>query len=245
MRIAVAGGTGVVGSHTVAAVRAAGHEPVVLARSVGVDLVSGRGLGDALAGVDVVIDASNITTMSRKAAEEFFAATTSNLVTYGAEAGVKHLVVLSIVGIDDVGLGYYYGKRKQEQVAFDGSLPVTVLRATQFHEFPGQFIDRSSGPVMVVPKWRTQPVAASEVAEHLVELALGEPIGQAREFAGPEALDMANLVRRVLKRRGQRRLVVSARLPGKLGRELARGALTPSAPGPRGVQRFDDWLTTT
>lgn len=242
MRIAVAGGTGVVGRYVVEAVRAAGHEPVVMARSVGVDLVSGEGLAAALAGVEVIIDASNVAAASRRASEEFFAATTGNLERYGAEAGVKHLVVLSIVGIDEVGLGYYYGKRQQEAVATAGSLRLTILRATQFHEFPGQFIDRSRGPVMVVPKWRTQPIAAREVAETLVELAVAEPAGMAPELAGPEVLDMDDLVRQVLRKRGMRRLVLSARLPGKLGRGLASGALTPDEPSSRGTQTFADWL---
>jgi uncharacterized protein YbjT (DUF2867 family) len=242
MRIAVAGGTGVVGRHTVDAVRATGHEPVVLARSVGVDLVTGKGLAAALDGVEAVIDVSNKVTTRRKPAEEFFAAATGNLLTVGAAAGVEHLVVLSIVGVDEVGLGYYQAKLRQEQLALAGPLPVTVLRATQFHEFPGQYIDRSPGPVMVVPRWRTQPVAAREVGALLVEHALAEPVGMAPEVGGPEVFDMADLVRRVLRRRGLHRLVVEIRLPGEVGRGLASGALTASGSGPRGTQTFSEWL---
>jgi uncharacterized protein YbjT (DUF2867 family) len=95
---------------------------------------------------------------------------------------------------------------------------------------------------MFLPKWRTQPVAAAEVASVLVELALGEPLGRAPDLAGPEVFDMADLVRRVLRHRGMRRLVVAARLPGKVGRGLASGALTAPAPGRRGTQTFAEWL---
>ncbi|MDQ1633543.1 MAG: hypothetical protein QOJ32_352, partial [Frankiaceae bacterium] len=163
-RVAVAGGTGLVGRHVVDVLRERGDDPVVLSRSAGVDLVSGSGAADALRGCEAVIDVSNVTTTRRAPAEAFFGAVTRTLTTAGIEAGVRHLVALSIVGIDRVPFGYYFGKRRQEELLRASELPSTVLRATQFHEFAGQLLARSPGPVAFVPRMRAQPVAAREVA---------------------------------------------------------------------------------
>lgn len=242
MRVAVAGGTGLVGRMVVAALEREGHTPVVIARSQGVDLVSGRGLGPALEGVTAVVDTSNVTTTSRRGSVEFFARATANLLDQATRAGVQHLVVLSIVGIDRVDFGYYEGKRRQEELVRAGSVPHTILRATQFHEFGQQLLDRMPGPVAVVPRMRSQPVAASEVADALVRLTTGPALGDAPELAGPEVHDMVDLVRRQVRHNGDRRLVVPARLPGAVGRAMAGGGLLPTGPGPRGSVTFDEWL---
>ncbi|HET6166682.1 MAG TPA: SDR family oxidoreductase [Marmoricola sp.] len=241
-RIAVAGGTGVVGRHVVDRVRELGHDPVVLARSKGVDVLSGTGLAAALDGVDAVVDVTNVTTVSRSTAVSFFETATTTLVAAEKAEGVRHHVVLSIVGVDRVDLGYYIGKRRQEQLALAGPVPTSVLRATQFHEFPGQLIDRG-GPVTIVPTMLSQPIAAREVADALVDLALAEPSGLVADLAGPEQHRMVDLVRRVRDARGSRRPVVPLRLPGRVGAGLAGGALLPQEDGPRGRQTFDEWLS--
>lgn len=244
MRIAVAGGTGMVGAMVVDLARAAGHEPVVLARSVGVDVVTGAGLDEALAGVDAVVDVANITTTNRDKAVAFFEATTRTLLEAGQRAGVRHHVALSIIGVDRVGFGYYQGKLWQEELALGGPVPGSVLRAAQFHEFPGQLIERlATGPVMVVPSMQSQPVAAREVAAALVELAAGEPVGMAPELAGPEVFTMPDLVRRVLRARGSRKLVLPVRLPGAVGKAMVTGGCLPLEPGERGKQTFAEWLS--
>jgi NADPH:quinone reductase-like Zn-dependent oxidoreductase len=143
MRIAVAGGTGTVGRHTVEAVRAAGHDAVVLSRSQGVDLVTGKGLDYALAGADAVIDVASIETLKASAAIEFFTAATGNLISAAANAGVGHVVLLSIVGIDRIPYDYYAGKIAQEKIVEASRVPWTILRATQFHEFAGQMFERA------------------------------------------------------------------------------------------------------
>jgi len=244
MRTAVAGGTGVVGRHVVAALKAAGDEPVVLARSTGINLVSGTGLDRPLEGVDAVIDVSNVATLSRSRAVAFFEAATGQLLAAGERAGVRHHVVLSIIGVDRVDSGYYDGKRRQEQLALDGPVPATVLRATQFHEFADQLLARIRGPVVAVPRMRVQPVAAREVAEELVRLARGPAVGQAPELAGPEELELVGMARLVARVRDGRRLVVPLPVPGRVGRAMAGGALLPTGPGPRGRQGFAEWLTT-
>lgn len=245
MRVAVAGGTGVVGKHVVAAVVATGHEPVVLTRSRGVDVTTGQGLNSALAGVQAVIDVSNLTTVNRRRSVAFFTAASEHLLTAAHNAGVGHHVALSIVGADRVDFGYYQGKRVQEDLVLTGAVPGTVLRATQFHEFAAQVLTRGRGPVAVVPRMRIQPVAAAEVAASLVQLATGPAIGLAPELAGPQVHELVDLVGQVAAATGQRRLRVPVRLPGATGKAMASGALLPTGPGTRGEQTFASWLAAT
>ena len=242
MRIAVAGGTGLVGRYVVTELIDAGHDPVVLSRTQGVDLASGTGLDQVLKDAQVLIDVSNVATLSRKRSEEFFATGTRNLQEAGARAGVRHHLVLSIVGVDRVDTGYYAGKRRQEELAMSGPIPTSVLRATQFHEFAQQMLARSRGPVAVVPRMRVQPIAAREVANALVTLSLGPAVGHAPELAGPEEQELVEMARRLAKARGLRRRVLPIRVPGKAGRAMAEGALLPTEPGTRGRQTFDEWL---
>ncbi len=243
MRVAVVGGTGQVGQHVVEALRDTGHDPVVAARSRGVDVSTGAGLDAALAGVPAVVDVSNVVTGRRSVAVPFFTRATEQLLAAEERAGVGHHVVLSIVGIDDVDWGYYEGKRRQEQLALAGPVPVTVLRATQFHEFADQILTAARrGPVAVVPRMRVQPVAAREVGIALAELAGGPPAGRAPDLGGPDQHELPHMVRRLLRARGQRALVVPVRLPGPGARAMADGALLPG-PGARlGRQTFDEWL---
>lgn len=230
------------GRHVVRAVRDAGHEPVVLARSRGIDVVTGDGLAGALEGVDAVVDVTNVTTLSRRAAVRFFAAASSRLARAAAEAGVRHVVTLSIVGVDRVGLGYYQAKLLQEKVALAGPVGATVQRATQFHEFVDQTLARVPGPLALTPRMRMQPVAAADVAGRLVELAEGPPRGMAADLAGPEVHELVDLARTVSAARGLRRPVVPLRLPGATGRAMATGGLLPTGPGPRGSVTFTAWL---
>lgn len=245
MRVAVAGGTGVVGRHVVASLRAAGHEPVVLSRSTGVDVTTGAGLEEALTGAAAVVDVSNAATSTRSGSVAFFEAATRNLLAAAQAAGVAHHVALSIIGIDLVDSGYYAGKRRQEELVLAGPLPATVVRAAQFHEFPAQLLSRLPGPVVPVPRMLMQPVAAREVGAALASLAAGEPQGRASELAGPERVELVEAVRRVLTAQGARRLVVPVRVPGAAGRAMASGALTPADGLPRAGQTFDEWLAQT
>jgi uncharacterized protein YbjT (DUF2867 family) len=238
MRIAVAGGTGVVGRHVVDVARERGHDVVVLSRSGGVDLTTGAGLAERLAGVDAVVDVTSVATQKRADAEAFFGGVTRNLQA----AGVPHVVALSIVGIDDVDTGYYAGKRLQERLLADGQVPWSVLRATQFHEFAEQALHFVRvGRFSLVPRMRSQPVAAREVGAALVDLAERGPSGRVPDLAGPEVHDMADLARRVAD--GDRR-VVAVRVPGAAGRAMRSGGLLPAGDGPRGSITFDAWLAS-
>lgn len=244
-RLAIAGGTGLIGRILVPAARAAGHEPVVLARSTGVDLTTGAGLPAALDGVDAVIDVVNIGTQRRRRAVEFFGTATGTLLRAERRAGVRHHVTLSIVGIDRVDTGYYAGKLRQEEVVTRGEVPWTILRATQFHEFAGQLLDLLPGPLAVVPNMTSRPVAAREVAGHLLELAAGPAQGRAPEMGGPQDRRMLDLVRAVARARGVRRAVLPLPAIGAAGRAAADGALVPAGPGPRGSETFEQWLNRT
>jgi uncharacterized protein YbjT (DUF2867 family) len=246
MRIAVAGATGVVGRHVDAVARERGHEVVPLARSLGVDLTTGGGLAERLAGVDAVVDVTSVATQRRAAAETFFGNVSRSLLTAEKRAGVSHHVVLSIVGIDDVGTGYYQGKQFQEYVVTEGAVPWSILRATQFHEFAEQSLGFVRvGPLSLVPRMLSQPVAAAEVAEALVDLVEAGPSGRVPDLAGPERRDLVDLARRVSQARGLGRRVVPLRVPGGAGRAMRCGALTPSDEGPRGRQTFEEWLAAT
>ncbi|NAS26742.1 NAD(P)H-binding protein [Herbidospora sp. NEAU-GS84] len=241
MKIAVAGGTGVVGRYVVEALRARGYEPAVLSRATGVDVTSGAGLDAALVGAETVVDVSNVTTTSKSAAVTFFDRAGRNLAAAAGRAGVRHLVTLSIVGVDRVRLGYYAGKLRQEAIVKEGAVPWTILRATQFHEFAGQVLGGIPGPVALVPSGRVQPVAAREVGEALADLALGEPRRMAPELAGPKVESLPDMARRLIAAGGaRRRPVVPVYFPGG----MSAGGLLPSGPGPRGAQTFDEWLAT-
>ena len=244
MRIAIAGGTGVVGAHAVRAARDAGHETVVLSRRSGVDVLDGSGLDDHLEGVDAVIDTLNTPSLSLRRATEFFRTTTRHLLDAEERQGVGHHVTLSIVGIDGIAVSYYGAKLAQEDEARRSAVPHTIARTAQFHEFAGQLAARTSlGPVTLVPRVLCRPVAAREVGEYLVELAAGEPVGRAPDLVGPEDDTVAAMLRRQSAHDGTARRVLEVPFPGAYGRGLASGALRGVPEISRiGRETFAQWL---
>ncbi|MBN9630509.1 MAG: 3-beta hydroxysteroid dehydrogenase [Actinobacteria bacterium] len=250
MRIAVAGGTGVVGVKTVEAVRAAGHEPIVLSRAAGVDLLAaardGREaerLARTLEGCAAVVDVTSVMTTSAKKSTAFFAAVTRALLTAERAAGVPHHVALSIIGAAAAPAAYYAGKAAQERAVMASEGGWTLLRAAQFHEFAAQLSARGGG-IHVVPAMRSQPVAATEVGARLAELAIAAPSGLSRDLAGPRLEDMPTLVRRYLAAIGRPARVLAVPLPGRWGRALRDGTLLPGPGAQLGTITFDAWLAT-
>ncbi len=214
-----------------------------MARSTGVDLTTGAGLVEALAGSDAVIDTSNVVTSNSKKSVAFFDAAARNLVDAAVKASTAHIVALSIVGIDRVPFGYYDGKLRQEQVLAESGVPFSILRATQFHEFADQILDRVPGPVAVVPKMQMQPVSAAEVGHVLAELAAGMPVSMT-QLAGPEQEYLPDLVRRLLRARGSHKPVWAVRLPGKGGKAMATGGNLATGEYRTGTQTFEEWLSS-
>lgn len=241
VRIAVAGATGVVGRHVVTELGRRGHDVVPLSRSHGVDVTQFDGLADRLAGADAVIDTLGIATTRRRPATAFFTTTTRNLLEAEGLAGVGRHVLLSIVGIDGSGFGYYRAKVAQEDVARTLDTSTIILRATQFHEFAGQLVDRSPAPLALAPRMLSQPVAAAEVAALLVATALGAPQGATHDLGGPQPERMDRLVRAELRRRGTRRVVVPVPMVGTTGRQVRDGGLLPGPGATLGRQTFDEW----
>lgn len=250
MKVAVAGGTGVAGSSAVAALRERGDEVVVLSRSHEVDLVSGDGLAEAVVGVEAVIDATSIVTQDRTEAVDFFTAVARNLQRAGAAAGVKRIVTLSIVGIDaSPARAHYAGKLAQEATTRAGDVPAVILRATQFHDFAGQYLGwMRKGPVVPTPIQPTQTVDVVVVGEQLARLAhaepgvVGWPVDGTIELAGPQPGTLAAQVRAVARQRGDRVLVLPLWLPGSSEKAIRRGA---ARPGPAAIiegSTFDEWL---
>jgi uncharacterized protein YbjT (DUF2867 family) len=246
VKIAVAGGTGTVGRYVVKAAGRAGHDVAVLSRSTGVDLLSGVGLQKALANVEVIIDTINTPSTSRAKAAAFFTEATRRLQTAGAAQDVDRLVTLSIVGLErGRSYGYYAAKLEHEAAARSGPLPVSIVRATQFHEFPAQILARTQmGPFAVVPRMKIQPIAARTVGEALVDVATNPTGARILEVAGPEAADLVDLVRTLIAHWGPRVVVIPLHVPGAAGKAMRLGAMVPTPDVAITRPSFSQWLNS-
>jgi uncharacterized protein YbjT (DUF2867 family) len=242
MNIAIVGGTGTLGRQVVSQLRARGHEVRVLSRNAPefpVDLTTGAGLDKALAGCDVVVDASN--NASRRASATLVAGT-RRLLAAGQEAGVGHHVCVSVLGCELVPAAYFKVKAEQEDVVTRGTVPWTIVRATQFHGYVAAMMAAAARyGVVPVPRAVLQPVASAEVAAVVADIAAGGPRRDRVEIAGPEVASVADLARTWRRATGGRAVLVPLPLPGALGRALRGGALTSAHPGIRGRQAFADW----
>jgi uncharacterized protein YbjT (DUF2867 family) len=247
MRIAVAGATGRVGHHVVDVLGERGHDAVAISRSNGVNVITGEGLAEALAGVDVVIDVATGPSPDQAEATAFFVTAANNLHAVGADAGVQRMLVVSIVGTDRFVGGYGAAKIEHERAALSGPIPTQILRATQFHEFVPLLLDWGrQGEVAYVPKMRTQPVAARAVAEALVELALDpDADGGASipEIAGPREERLVELARLYAERRGDPVRVEEGSDPDNPDREINEsGGLLPGPGATIAGPSFEEWV---
>ncbi|MGZ4626806.1 MAG: SDR family oxidoreductase [Kineosporiaceae bacterium] len=261
MRIVVVGGTGTVGRPTVEELARRGHDVRVLSRhsrpgagrcsQVAGDVTTGAGLAEAMDGVDAVVDVSNVATLDEGVATRFFVRGTERLVAAEAAAGVRHHVLLSIVGVDRVPTGYYRAKVAQERAVAVGAEAAgvrwSVLRATQFLEFAGQMIERlRRGPLLPVPVMAVQPVSTLDVARALADVVErgANASGRVPDLAGPDPMSLTDMVRDVLHARGERGLVLPMPLPGAAGRAMRSGALRPASGAPVrfGTVTFEDYL---
>ncbi|MER5998264.1 NAD(P)H-binding protein [Nonomuraea angiospora] len=243
MRIAVAGATGNIGSLTVAALERDGHDVVRISRSLGVDLLTGDGLDDALAGVEAAIDVTNGPEGDRAETVAYFAAATRNLLAAEERAGVRHHVLLSIAGVGRIdGNAHYAGKREQERLVAAGPVPWTVVPATQFHDFAEMVAGwtEQDGVATVAPLLM-QPIAPADVAAILAEIAVGEPQGRYVDVAGPEPQDLVDMARRTHRARGREVKLVPT-WSGLFSPEMAGNVLLPGEDARIAPTTFDDWL---
>jgi len=245
-RIAVAGATGRVGRHVVDVLTEGGHEVVAISRSNGVDVITGDGLTDALDKVEVVIDTSTGPSPEQAAATEFFTTATRNLQEAGVKAGVRRLVVVSIIGTDKATDGYGAAKLAHEQAALAGPVPARILRAAQFHEFVAVLMGWGrQGDVVYLPKMRTQIVAARTVAEALAGLALSdEPEGERPdEIAGPREEYLPDLAKLLAAKRGEQVTIEAVTNPADPDDALNdNGGLLPSPHASLTGPTFPEWL---
>lgn len=204
-KIAVTGATGRLGRQLVDVLEAQGHEVVPIARSKGVDVITGEGLAEALEGVEAVVDLATGPSPDEQEATEFFTTSTRNLQEAGVRAGVKRIVLVSIIGIDKFKTGYNAAKLAQEKAALAGPIPTRIVRAAQFHEFVEQLLDWGrQGDVAYVAAMRTQVVAARALAETVAELVTdSEPTGPTLEVAGPRPERLVDLARLLTEHRGE------------------------------------------
>jgi uncharacterized protein YbjT (DUF2867 family) len=254
-KIAVAGATGRVGRHVVDVLRAGGHDVVAMSRSSGVDVVTGEGLAKALAGVECVIDATSVPSPDQETATKFFTAAARNLQKAGERAGVRQIVVVSIIGIDRFTAGYMAAKIAHERAMRSGPIPIRILRAAQFHEFIAQLVEWGRrGEVSYVPKMRIQPVAARAVAQALADLATGPESAPAPgssgarilEIAGPREENLVNLATLLVARRGDPVRIEGVSDPADPDRDLYEaGALLPGPDAILAGPTFEEWLDST
>jgi uncharacterized protein YbjT (DUF2867 family) len=245
MKIVVIGGTGLIGSKLVEKLRKGGHEPLAASPDTGVNALTGEGLAEALEGAQVVVDVANAPAWEDAAVLDFFETSSRNVLAAEEPAGVGHHVTLSIVGTDRLPeSGYFCAKAAQEDLVKAGPIPYTIVRATQFFEFIGRIADSASdGDTVRLSPALVQPEAADDVVSTLADVAVGAPLNDTVELAGPEAFGLDELARRVLKARNDRREVKADVHARYFGAELDDRSLTPGDDARIAPTRFEDWLS--
>src|SRR5947209_8689792 len=246
MKIVVIGGSGLIGRNVVSRLVMKGHDPVPASPATGVDTITGEGLTDVLVGADVVVDVSNAPVWDDDAVMKFFTTSSRNLLAAERDADVGHHVAVSIVGSDRLPeSGYLRAKVAQEAEIEAGSIPYTILRATQFFEFLPQIVEAGAeGDSVRLSTGLIQFVSADDVAATVAELAIGAPVGGRVELGGPEALGIDAWARRLFAATGDNRAVIADPHARYYGTELHGGELTPGDGARIGPTDFDTWFAT-
>ena len=243
MKIVVVGGTGLVGSKVVEKLKHKGHEAIAAAPNTGVNTITGKGLKEAMAGAQVVIDLENSPSFEDKAVLEFFETAGRNLLPAESAAGVRHHVALSIVGTDRTDNGYFRAKVAQEKLIKTSGIPYTIIRATQFLEFLGAIANSSAdGNIVRLPSCLFQPLAADDVAAIVADVALAAPRNGIVEIAGPERAPFNEIVARYLKAVGDPRQVVRDPEARYWGGRVEEHSLVPLGEARLGRIGLDEWL---
>ena len=244
MKIVVIGGSGLIGSKVVQKLTAKGHEVVAASPSTGVDTITGKGLAEALAGAEVVVDVSNSPSFDEATARAFFETSGRNLAQAEKAEGIGHHVAVSVVGTDRLqDSGYFRAKLAQEQLIKESGIPYTIIRATQYFEFlPKIAADGVDDGGLHLSNASFQPIAADDVAEAVAEAALAAPLNDTIEVAGPDRLPLSDFVARYLESTNDPRHVVGDPEAPYFGVRLDDASLVPGDHPHLGKVHLDDWL---
>jgi uncharacterized protein YbjT (DUF2867 family) len=245
MKIVVIGGTGLIGSKVVAKLNARGHEAIPASPNSGVNTLTGDGLAEVLKDAQVVIDVSNSPSFEDTAVMNFFQTSTRNLLSYESAARVGHHVALSVVGTERLPeSGYLRAKVAQEKLIKEGSIPYSIIHATQFFEFVNRIADEATtGNRVHVPPVLFQPMAAEDVASAVSKVAIGSPLNGTVEVGGPEQFRFDELIRKSLRARNDPREVIADPNAKYFGTKLSERSLVPDDGALLGEIRFDEWLS--
>lgn len=245
MKIVVIGGTGLIGSSLVEKLRADGHEPLAASPNTGVNSLTGEGLAEALEGAQVVVDVANAPAWEDQAVLDFFQTSSRNLLAAESAAGVGHHVALSVIGADRLpDSGYLRAKLAQEEQVKAGPIAYTIVRATQFYEFVGRIAEAGAdGDTIRLSPALFQPVAADDVSSTLADVAVGAPLNDTVELAGPEPVPMDELARRFLRANDDPREVIADPHARYFGAELDDRSLTPGDGARIASTSFEDWMS--
>ncbi|MGW5114002.1 SDR family oxidoreductase [Streptomyces noursei] len=243
MKCAVIGGTGLIGSQVVKKLNAAGHEAVPHSMSTGVDVITGQGVEEAVAGADVMVNLTNSPTFD-DASLTFFQTSMDNLLAAGRKCGVGHAVILSIVGTDQVpGLAYYRAKALQEEILKAGPVPYSIVRATQFMEFVAAVLSwTTEGDVVRLPTTPIQPIAARDVSDAVAEVAAGTPLNGTLQVGGPDVFPLDDLGRITLNARPDGRSVVTDDTAGMFA-AVSGDVLTTKGDARIAPTHYTEWLS--
>jgi uncharacterized protein YbjT (DUF2867 family) len=244
MKIVIIGGTGLIGRPLVGLLRAEGHEVVAASPSTGIDALTGAGLAQALTDAAVVVDVSNAPSFEDGAALAFFRGTTTNLLEAARDAGVRHVIALSVVGTDRLqASGYFRAKLAQEQLIAAVGIPYTIVRSTQFFEFLSTIADGyTRDGAVYLPAIALQPVAAADVSALLAEIATAAPAGGIIEVAGPERAPLAEFTVSWLGARDDPRRISVTAETDYFGAPADDRTLVSDENARIAPTRFDQWL---
>lgn len=244
MKIVVIGGSGLIGTKVVAKLRGKGHQVIAASPSVGINTITGEGLAEALSNTDIVIDLANSPSFEDKAVMEFFQTAGHNLLAAEINAGVKHHVALSIVGVDLMqDSGYMRAKKVQENLITASGVPYTIIRSTQFLEFLAGIANQATeGNIVHISDVQFQPIAAEDVSSFVTEAALAAPVNGIIEIAGPERFTMPEIITRYLRDMNDPRKVMPNSNAQYYGAQISVTSLVPAGKAGLGTISYDKWL---